>query len=190
MNTIGRRQWLAMVAGLPLMQDSTPAVPQGADPLPYPWVVGQAQDDITDLDNDPVVIAIERRLKCTCGCTLDIYTCRTTDFTCTFSPALHREVMAMMREGKAPEDIVAFFVEREGPAILMSPPARGFNLVAYLAPGAAVTAGALALTAWITRRRDDVAAAANDPAAAHREPVAMTDAEQELLRRALDDVEA
>ncbi len=189
MTTIGRREWLAAVAWLPLAQDSTPSALQGADPLPYPWVVGQAQDDITDLDNDPVVIAIERRLKCTCGCTLDMYTCRTTDFTCTFSPALHKEVMAMMREGKAPEEIVAFFVEREGPAILMAPPARGFNLVAYLAPGAAVIAGALALTAWIARRRTAVteAGVADDLLP---EPVAITDAERERLRRALDDVEA
>jgi cytochrome c-type biogenesis protein CcmH len=189
MSSMGRREWLAAVAGLPLLQDSLPQAPPTADPLPYPWVIGQAQDDITDLDNDPVVIAIERRLKCTCGCTLDIYTCRTTDFTCTFSPALHKEVMAMIREGKAPEDIIDFFVEREGPAILMAPPARGFNLVAYLAPGAAVIAGALAITAWLTRQRVAVAAAGMVGTSVS-EPESISDAERERLRRALDDVEA
>ena len=44
--------------------------------------------------------AIEQRLACTCGCTLDIFTCRTTDFTCTYSPELHREVVALHERGE------------------------------------------------------------------------------------------
>lgn len=187
MTALPRREWLAAIAGLPLLQDSPAQRGADADSLPYPWAVGRAQGEVTDLDNDPVVIAIERRLKCTCGCTLDIYICRTTDFTCTFSPALHQEVTAMYRDGKAPEEIVAFFVEREGPAILMAPPARGFDLVGYLAPGIAVVAGALALLAWLSRRRDAVAAA---PAGDGSPTGPIDDADRERLRRALDDVEA
>jgi cytochrome c-type biogenesis protein CcmH len=146
------------------------------------------RDTVTAIDNDTGVIAIERQLRCTCGCTLDIYTCRTTDFTCTYSPALHKEVVAMVQEGKAPEEIIIFFVEREGEKILMAPVPQGFNLAGYLVPGLGVAAASLALAAYLSRRRGAVAVAtaggASAPATAP-DPAAM-----ERLKRALDDVES
>ena len=163
-----------------------------ADPLRQPWNVGIQRDTVGVLDNDPVVIAIERRLRCTCGCTLDMYTCRTTDFTCTYSPELHREVVAMIEAGKTPEEIIAFYVERDGEAVLMAPPAEGFNIAGYLVPGLVIATVGLGLGAYLSRRRDvesgsDVAAG-RDAAAAE---AAAPDAEAaERLRRALDEVES
>ncbi len=176
-------------------QDSAHA-PQGgganADRLRDPTLVGRQRDSASAFDNDPTVIGIERRLKCTCGCTLDIYTCRTTDFTCTFSPALHAEVVAMVQAGQTPEQIVAVFVAREGEAILMAPPAEGFNLAGYLVPGLSVTAAGLALVAYLLRRRAAVAAIGGAPAASSDPAVPPApDAEQlDRLRRALDNVES
>ncbi len=161
-----------------------------ADMLRDPSLLGRLRDPASEYDNDPVVISIERRLRCTCGCTLDIYTCRTTDFSCTFSPALHREVIAMVESGQTPEDIVAALVAREGPAMLMAPPARGFNLAGYLVPGLVMASGALGLAAWLSRRRLTVVtdAAGIAPTAP---PLPTPDAEQmERLRRALDNVES
>ena len=40
-------------------------------------------------ENEAEIQAIETRLACNCGCTLDVFTCRTTDFSCTYSPKLH-----------------------------------------------------------------------------------------------------
>jgi cytochrome c-type biogenesis protein CcmH len=184
---IGRRSFLALAAtgALPRAlrgQDTTAT----ADRLQNPTTVGQPRAPLTALDNDPVVIAIERRLRCTCGCTLDVYTCRTTDFTCTFSPAMHKEVMDRRTAGEDPETIIAAFVAREGEAILMAPPAEGFDLVGYVVPGLAMMAGVVALVAWISRRRGRVAEAV--PVAVDAAPI--DDAERERLRRALDDVEA
>ena len=88
-------------------QDGAGATADSADRLYQPDWTGRTRDTLTALDNDPVIIATERRMRCTCGCTLDIYTCRTTDFTCTFSPALHREVVALYTDGKNPEEIIA-----------------------------------------------------------------------------------
>ena len=34
-------------------------------------------------DNDPKIRELETRIKCPCPCGLDVYTCRTTDFTCS-----------------------------------------------------------------------------------------------------------
>ena len=86
-------------------------------------------------DNDPFVTAVEHRLQCTCGCTLDVYTCRTTDFTCTYSPALHKEVLALQDQGKTADEIVAAFVAKYGEKVLMAPKPEGFNLAGYVVPG-------------------------------------------------------
>lgn len=188
---ISRRRFLGLAA-----LGTVPAVLRAqdtvqADRLRDPYGVGQPRAALTELDNDPVVIAIERRLRCTCGCTLDIYTCRTTDFTCTFSPELHKEVMAMRAAGQEPEAIVDTFVAREGEAILMAPPAEGFNVAGYLVPGLVMLTGALGLAAWVSRRRVAVAAGIEGSAAAPpAAPVDINDAERDRLRRALDDVDA
>jgi len=157
-----------------------------ADTLAFP--VGPNLARVGPLDNDPTIIAIERRLKCTCGCMLDVYTCRTTDFICTVSPAMHQDVIAQFKAGAKPEEIIQAFVAKNGETVLMAPAARGFNLMGYLVPGLTVTALGLVLAAWLSRKRvtPDVAASGQNPAVA-----ATPDAEQLAeLKRALDDVEA
>ncbi|MGH7544460.1 MAG: cytochrome c-type biogenesis protein, partial [Gemmatimonadota bacterium] len=51
----------------------------------------------------------------------------------------------LIAQGRSDEEIRAFFVERYGTWILLEPPKRGFNLAAWLLPGAAVLAGAVGL---------------------------------------------
>ncbi len=162
-----------------------------ADTLALP--VGRASAPLGPLDNDPGVIAIERRLRCTCGCTLDVYTCRTTDFSCTYSPAMHREVVAQVQRGATPEQIIQWFVAQpeNGEKVLMAPAARGFNLMGYLVPGLTVAGFGVALAAWLTRRRST--ADGPDllvPSQAGAERASPGAAELERLRRALDDVES
>ena len=49
--------------------------------------------------------------------------------------------------GDRPEQVMSYFVQRYGDWVLLAPPARGLNLVLWLAPFGAVAAGfALALT--------------------------------------------
>lgn len=181
---------LAALAALPrtlASQDTTSA----ADPLRDPRVIGQARAPLTELDNDPVVIAIERRLRCTCGCTLDVYTCRTTDFTCTTSPALHREVVAHWENGLTAEQIQDEFVREYGEQALMAPKPEGFNLAGYLVPGAVMLAGIGALSLWILRRQRQVEAAAIGavPVDAGRPGAAATSSELERLQRALSEID-
>ena len=145
---------------------------------------------IGPLDNDPIVIGIERRIRCSCGCTLDVYTCRTTDFSCTFSPAMHAKVVAQTQLGRTPEKIVQWCVAQPeyGEKILMAPEARGFNLMGYIVPGLTVAAFGLALAAWLVRKRPAAAPASQSGAVT---PPPMPDSEQlARLQRALDDVES
>jgi cytochrome c-type biogenesis protein CcmH len=141
-----------MVVGArrPFLQDTT-AGP--ADPLADPSIAGRPRAVVTAADNLERVKEVERKLKCTCGCNLDIFTCRTTDFTCTVSPALHQEVLDLDRAGVGPDRILTTFVAKYGEAILMAPPARGFNLVGYLLPGLAVVAAGMVLGLMLLRNR-------------------------------------
>ncbi len=140
----------------------------------------------TDADNDEYIKDIEKQMRCTCGCNLDIYTCRTTDFTCTTSPALHREVLALHEAGLDAEGILADFVDRYGEDVLMAPKPEGFNLAGYLVPGILITSIGMALT-WVLYRRQAKAGAAGAAGAGALvgEGVAATADELERLQAAI-----
>src|SRR5512143_132598 len=106
-----------------------------------PEMAGRSQAPVTARDNDTLVKAIEGKLRCTCGCNLDVFTCRTTDFTCTTSPAMHRLVLARLDSGMTAAEVQAAFVRQYGEVVLMQPPKRGFNLAAYIMPFAGLLAG-------------------------------------------------
>ena len=137
---------------------------------------------MTAADNDAAIQALEKQIHCTCGCNLDVYTCRTTDFTCTVSPALHQHVLALAGQGLSGPEIIDQFVREHGVAILMAPPKRGFNLLGYLLPPVAtiIAAGVLmvVLRRWTVRPASGRAQPAADPGA--------TPEELERLRRELD----
>lgn len=187
-----RREFLfgelaVVLAGVRVLQDSLPDLaPTGK--LWDPARAGPSLEPTTAGDNNAAIQAIEKRLKCTCGCGLDVYTCRTTDFSCPVSPGLHRRVVALAEAGNSAEQIIATFVRENGIVMLMAPPARGFNLTAYLLPGLAIlgtgTALVFAILRW-TRRNRPVEATARAPAG----PPATT-AELEQLRHELERLNA
>lgn len=94
---------------------------------------------------------LEHRIRCQCGCTLDVYTCRTTDFSCQVSPAMHRDVMALVDGGYDAREILDAFVEVYGERALMAPTKEGFNALAWILPGTAIAVGAVVLAAIIRR---------------------------------------
>ncbi len=95
--------------------------------------------------------ALEHRLHCQCGCRLDVYTCRTTDFTCPLSPAIHRDVLALVEGGYSAQEIINAFVGAYGERVLMAPTRSGFNWLAWVTPFTALGAGA-AFVALLLRR--------------------------------------
>jgi len=134
---------------------------------------------------------VEKTLKCQCGCNLDIYTCRTTDFTCTTSPALHRDIVALRSNGLTAEQIREEFVREYGEQALMAPKAEGFNLAGYFVPGLVMLTGVGLLTAWILRRQREVASVPSLAATQSMDIAAVqgaTPEELERLQRALSEV--
>jgi cytochrome c-type biogenesis protein CcmH len=151
-----------------------------------PSALGRPLAPTDPAENAAEIQAIELKLACNCGCTLDVFTCRTTDFSCTYSPRLHREVLALRNDGLSAQEVLDAFVAKYGEKALMAPKPRGFNLAGYLVPGVLITTAGAAL-AWLIGRRRAVAATAG-PAAAAPE-VQASDAEMERLRKALEQVE-
>jgi cytochrome c-type biogenesis protein CcmH len=169
--------------------------PRGA--LRDPTAAGRSRGPTAPGDNDERIKRIEQQLRCTCGCNLDIFTCRTTDFTCTYSPELHQEVLALHDDGKTAQQILDAFVAKYGEKTLMAPKPVGFNLWGYLLPGVAITVGAVLLALVIGRRERRqslalVATEGGDPVRQDRhtaDPVTATPEELDHLRKALLEVE-
>ena len=166
----------------------TPAGQDAAGTLRDPASAGRPRLP-TDLRDDAAIQAIEQRLACTCGCTLDVFTCRTTDFTCTYSPELHREVLALRDGGKTAQEILDTFVAKYGEKALMAPKPEGFNLAGYLLPGTLIALAGAGLVLFIGRRKAMVSAASGGGAPAAAPDVPASSEELERLRRALADIE-
>src|SRR3990172_5429014 len=134
--------------------------------LPDPWQAGKPRGRVTDYENDPFIVGVEEKLRCTCGCNLSVYTCRTTDFTCETSPAMHQQVIALVEQKKSAEEILDAFVAQYGESVLMAPPRAGFNLAGYLVPGILITlvGGVLAAVIICQTRARAVAAVVAVPA--------------------------
>lgn len=168
--------------------------------LRIPTVV-QERTRTDSLDNALLVQALEKRLKCTCGCNLDVFTCRTTDFTCTTSPALHGDVLERLRADgggltqASVDRVIASFVTQYGESILMQPPKSGFNWTAYLTPFIALLVGAALLGALLRRgmvadkRMSGSADGTGDPVSAHQ-PSRLSASDQERIKRALEQIDS
>ncbi len=106
-----------------------------------------AKPSMTDAERDE----LEHQIHCQCGCNLDVYTCRTTDFACSVSPAMHADVMGLVAGGHSAPEILAAFKSVYGEKVLMAPVRSGFNLLGYTMPFIALGAGAIAVAALMRR---------------------------------------
>src|SRR5438477_1951304 len=106
-----------------------------------------ATASMTDAQRDE----LEHQIHCQCGCNLDVYTCRTTDFACSVSPAMHADVMGLVSGGYGAKEILAAFKAVYGEKVLMAPTKSGFNLVGYTMPFIALGAGAVVVSALLKR---------------------------------------
>jgi len=208
---MGRREALrslglalpALLAGRGLVAQQAATAPQSPAPragqgdvgeLFNPQVAGKNRAPTIAGDNDERFKKLEQTLQCTCGCTLDVYTCRTTDFTCEYSPRLHKEVLALGGQGKSNAEIVDAFVGKYGEKILMAPKPQGFNLAGYVVPGILIALIG-ALVTWVIMRRvrrstEPAVARMPDGAGVPGGPSSpMSEADAERLRRALEEIE-
>jgi cytochrome c-type biogenesis protein CcmH len=114
-----------------------------------------AKPSMSDVQRD----ALEHQLHCQCGCTLDVFTCRTTDFTCPVSPPMHSDIVNLVLGGYTAGEILDAFRRTYGERVLMSPVREGFNWAGYVAPFVALGVATVAVGALIRRWRETPAPA-------------------------------
>ncbi|MEO7999759.1 MAG: cytochrome c-type biogenesis protein CcmH [Gemmatimonadaceae bacterium] len=181
-----------MNASSPMLQDSSRAQAGvvNMDGEFYKPVSLPARANATPKLNEDQMVEFERQLACPCPCTLDVYTCRTTDFSCGNSPAVHRDVQRMVQSGYGADEIMQAMIGVYGNGILMAPPKKGINLIAWFLPFAALGTGAVLLNSmlhkWRKNAESAVVVAANDVAARRPDSGATAD-EMARLRAALRD---
>ncbi len=149
--TISRREFLVRIPAVAQLQEFNGPMaaaqevyrPVKLDPKPG------ARASMTPLDRDD----LEHQIKCQCGCVLDVFTCRTTDFSCSVSPAMHRDVLALVDGGYTAPEIMGAFQSVYGERVLMAPVKSGFNLLGYTMPFIALGAGAVVVAALLRRSR-------------------------------------
>jgi cytochrome c-type biogenesis protein CcmH len=197
-SVIGRRGFLAALgAGVatmgaarafaqdPVAVDSTQVQSSASnvvmDDDAYRPVTRAAKPGAPPLLDKEATDALEHRIGCACPCTLDVYTCRTTDFSCGISPRMHGDVQRLVAGGYSADEIIAAFVDTYGEQVLMEPTRQGFNWAGYLAPFAALGAGAVVLAGLI--RRWGARAAAVQAAAPRRQAPVGVDASADELAR-------
>ena len=183
----------ALVAGamfVPAIRAQSAAQAQGAanvqmpqtayKPVSLPKKVG-AKPLVAQLERDE----LERGLKCACPCKLDVFTCRTTDFQCGISPAMHSDVVRLVEGGYSADEIVAAFSTVYGERVLMAPVKEGFNLAGYIVPFITLGIGATMLVAMLRRWRRESDAATPAVASASVLPIdgGMPAATDDELRR-------
>ena len=162
--TITRRSLLLAVPALGLGAAAFPRRIQGAQavvqtfngpmaaagevyrPVTLPPKPG-AKASMTDAQRDE----LEHQIHCQCGCNLDVYTCRTTDFACSVSPAMHTDVMGLVAGGHSAQEILGAFTHVYGEKVLMSPVRSGFNLLGYTVPFLALGTGAIVVAVLMRR---------------------------------------
>lgn len=188
MSTASRRRFLALGLGglaLPaLLGAQQPPTPGTTPPdqLYDPNSLERRDAIVEETANDATVNAAEHRLACPCPCTLDVFTCRTTDFTCNFSPERHKEVVALVEQGMTEDQVLETMVGTYGEEALMAPTPKGFNLVGYVLPASVILGlGAVIVAVLALRqRREQVAAhvaVAAGPGAVSAEDAARLDRE-------------
>lgn len=68
------------------------------------------------------------------------------------SRAVRVEIDRRLRSGQSADEIRAYFVDRYGPDILLSPPASGVSVLVWVLPGVALAAGATVVAIALRRR--------------------------------------
>ena len=93
---------------------------------------------------------ITSKMVCLCGCGKQkIYECE-----CQEAETIRNEVKKMLNEGKTEEEILSYYVKRDGQERLAAPTAKGFNFLAWIIPGIGLIAGGLFVNYFVRKKQN------------------------------------
>ena len=103
--------------------------------------------------NAATVSDISKQLICQCGCNMVLLNCSHAE--CGSREAMTTLITQKIDQGQSEEQIIQFFIAQYGEQVLAAPPKRGFNLMAWIMPFAALLFGAgiiyITLKKWVRR---------------------------------------
>jgi cytochrome c-type biogenesis protein CcmH len=109
---------------------------------------------------------IGKELICQCDCSMVLTNC--THAKCSSRDSINSTISEKLDQGESKEQIIGYFVNVYGERVLASPPKKGFNLLLWVLPFAAIVAGgvviSLTLKTWARRiNHDQVEADVGNP---------------------------
>ena len=148
-------------------------------------VLGLGVASLTPADRPqrPTLESIGDQVMCLCGCVATLNHCPHRD--CATVAEMHPIIEKEIAEGKDETTILQDLAIRYGVQVLASPPAKGFNLTAWILPGIGLIAGLWFVVVMVRRWRKPSPAAATistEPL----DPKLMTAVEEEMKASGLE----
>ncbi|MHB1421047.1 MAG: cytochrome c-type biogenesis protein [Bacillota bacterium] len=116
------------------------------------WVLLAAAAGAATQIDESLFRKIEGNLICTDGCGMYLPTCDNA-----YAQQMRTDIRQKMTEGASEKDIYAYMVSIYGEQVMAAPPARGFNIAAWVMPFVGILAGGLviymALDKWVFYRK-------------------------------------
>jgi cytochrome c-type biogenesis protein CcmH len=127
----------------------------------------------------PTHNSIGQALMCQCGCGQTVYSCN--HFECASRAEMNARIDKEIAAGKEETTILQDFVKQYGVQVLSSPPAKGFNLMAWLLPGLGLIVG-LAVVIGFVRRWRYPPATSDQPPPAPIDPKILEAVDEEMKK--------
>ena len=126
----------------------------------------------------PTVESIGNKVMCTCGCVAILNQCPHQG--CSTHDEIQATIRNLIAQGKTEPEILDALVARYGMKILAAPPAKGFNIAAWVLPGLGLVFGLVVVVLIVRRWRRPAAEEAPDAHSQQVDPKVLAALEEEM----------
>jgi len=127
----------------------------------------------------PTLKSVGQKVYCTCGCVTTLEHCPHPPAECSRRAEMEALVLKDIDAGKDEQAILQDFVDRYGVPVLAAPPAKGFDLTAWILPGVGLIVGLVVVIVIVRRMRRPSAETAETPASSI-DPKVLAAVEEEM----------
>lgn len=125
----------------------------------------------------PTVRSVSEHVVCQCGCNYGLNYCPHQN--CSSHDEMKASIEEELAAGKDENVILQGLVDRYGVKVLAAPPAKGFNLVAWILPGVGLVVGFIVVMVIVRRWRRPIEKPAA-AGAASLDPKLLAEIEEEM----------
>jgi cytochrome c-type biogenesis protein CcmH len=113
----------------------------------------------------PTLKSVGQKVYCLCGCVTTLEHCPHPPSECSMRAEMEALIMKDIDAGKDEAAILQDFVNRYGVQVLAAPPAKGFDLTAWVLPGVGLIVGLVVVILIVRRMRKPSSEPAEAPPA-------------------------